>query len=71
MTAERAPSQRVVVLKRAEHNWPDGYFGALLGLDVRMPAVVERGRVLAGFLVAVEESATEFVLTFEGLQPED
>jgi hypothetical protein len=41
-----------------------------VGLDVRMPALVENGRAMAGFLVAVEETDGEIALTFEGIQPE-
>lgn len=55
----------------ARERWPEGYWGALVGYDVRMPAVVEQGRVLAGFLVDAEEEGEEIVLTFEKLAPED
>jgi hypothetical protein len=46
-----------------------GYFQPLIGL--RMPALVEAGKVMAGVLVAVEESSEIVRLTFEGLAPED
>lgn len=70
MTAEPVPSTRTVVLKRLERPWPDGYFHKLLGLEVKMPALVENGRVLVGFLVGVEESAEAFTLEFSDLEPE-
>ena len=72
MTAEPAPSQRVVTLVRAEHPgwWPDGYWPALVGIEVRMPAVVERGRVLVGYLAAAEETRDTIRLTFSDLEPE-
>lgn len=69
MVAERASGRRVVTLAR--ERWPAGYWIALMGCDVRMPAVVESGRVLAGFLVAAEETSEEIVLTFEELAPEE
>ena len=47
-----------------------GYFDALLGLDIRMPAVVESGRVLAGYLIGVVEDEDGFTLEFSGLAPE-
>lgn len=71
MTAERVPQRRVVTLSRRDRFYPDGCFAALVGCDVRMPAVIERGRVLAGYLVAVEEDELEIRLEFEGLAPED
>lgn len=70
MTAERAPELRRVVLERAGRAWSDGYFTALLGLRVKMPAVVERGRVLVGYLVGVEETPEAFTLEFSELEPE-
>ena len=43
----------------------------MVGCELRMPAVVVEGRVLAGFLVAAEEDDEEIVLTFSDLAPED
>ena len=71
MTAEPAPRTRLVTLVRAEHAYAPGYFDALVGLAVRMPALVEHGRVLAGFLVAARETADTIELTFGELGPED
>lgn len=71
MTAERAPATRTVVLERAGRGWQDGYWHQLVGVRVKMPAVIERGRVLVGYLVAVrEESPARFVLEFSDLEPE-
>ena len=71
MTADRANlGQRVITINRAEKPYPTGYFAGLVGCGLRMPAYLEGGRSFAGFLVAVEETETEIVLTFEGLQPE-
>lgn len=70
MTAEPVPATRTVVLERAGRGWPDGYFKALVGLKLKMPAVVARGRVLVGYLVAAEESPESFTLTFSDLEPE-
>lgn len=70
MTASLAPSQRVVILQRAARFYPDGYWTTLLGLDVRMPALVSEGRVLAGFLVGVSETEEVIELTFAGLEVE-
>ena len=70
MTANPAPATRVVVLQREGRAWRDGYFTALLGLSLKMPALVEDGRVLAGYLVGVEETKTEFRLEFSQLEPE-
>jgi hypothetical protein len=58
---ENAPETRVVTVPL---RWP-GYWAPLIGL--RMPALVEAGKVMAGVLVAVEEGAESVRLTFEGL----
>ena len=47
-----------------------GYFDALLGVDIRMPAVIDSGRVLAGYLVGVVEDEDGFDLEFSGMVPE-
>lgn len=67
LTAEPV-AQRVVVLSKAAHRWPDEYFTHLIGH--RMPAFVSNGRVMAGLLVAVSEDADSVVLTFSELGPE-
>ena len=41
-----------------------------MGLRLKMPAVVERGRVLLGYLVAVKEDAGGVQLKFSDLEPE-
>jgi hypothetical protein len=69
VTAERAPETRTVTVERARY--PRGYWGALVGCELRMPAVVVEGRVLAGFLVAAEESDEAVTLTFSDIGPED
>ena len=69
MIAEPAPETRVVTVERARY--PSGYWAALVGCELRMPAVVVEGKVLAGFLVAAEESSEFVVLTFAGLAPEE
>lgn len=62
MTAQPAPSQRVVTLP---NKYP-GYWQGLLG--VRMPACVENDRVQAGVLRGVRETTEETVeLTFSDL----
>jgi hypothetical protein len=66
---ERAPETRTVTVERARY--PAGYWSALVGCELRMPAVVHEGRVLAGFLVAADESSEEIRLTFSDLQSED
>ena len=71
MTAEPVPALRVVTVERSRWGWPPGYLDALTGTRVRMPALVERGRVLAGYLVAVRETEDVVELTFSGLAPED
>jgi hypothetical protein len=48
--------------------WPGGYFQPLIGL--RIPALLEAGKVMAGVLVAVEEGAESVRLTFSDLAPE-
>lgn len=70
MTAEPAPATRVVTLVRAEHSWPRGYWPALAGLDVRIPALIADGRVLAGYLVAVRETDDTIELVFGDVSPE-
>lgn len=56
---------------RAEHpHWPDGYWDALVGVKVRMPAVLEAGRMLAGYLVDARETSDTIELTFSDLVPE-
>ena len=70
MTAEPVPSQRVVTLVRADHHFPPNYFDALVGLKVKMPAILERGRVLVGFLIAADETKETIRLTFSDLEPE-
>lgn len=53
---------------RADHpQWPDGYWPALVGAKVRMPAVIEAGRVLAGYLVEARETKDTIELTFADL----
>lgn len=46
-----------------------GYWAPLIGL--RMPALVEAGKVMAGVLLAVEEDAESVRLTFSDFAPED
>jgi hypothetical protein len=65
VTAEPVPETRVVTVPL---RWP-GYWPPLIGL--RMPALVQAGKVMAGVLVAVEEGAETVRLTFEGLEHEE
>jgi hypothetical protein len=65
---ERAPETRTVTVERARY--PAGYWSALVGCELRMPALVLDGKVMAGFLVAAEETNETVTLTFAGLQPE-
>lgn len=61
----------IVELSRADHNWPRGYFDALIGLSIRMPAVIDNGRVLTGVLLDSDESDDEVIrLKFADFQPE-
>ena len=73
MTASCASATRVVTIARADHPgwWPPGYWDGLVGLDLRIPALIEHGRVLAGYLRAVRETEDTIELTFGGLEPED
>ena len=61
---------RLVTLQRTDRFYPDGYWDKLVGLDVRIPAFVEGGKVIAGKLVAATETETEITLTFDDLAPE-
>lgn len=69
MTADPKPAPRVVVLQRAVRFYPDNYWAPLIGM--RMPAVLEAGRVMVGVLVAVEETSETVRLEFSDLQAED
>lgn len=74
MTADPLPATRTVVLRRADHpGWwsSPGYFAALVGCGLRMPAGVVDGRAVAGLLVGAEEGEDEITLEFAGLGPED
>ena len=73
MTAEPAPEQRVVVLKRSDRPgwWSVGYWDALVGVHVRTPALLEGGRVLAGYLVGARETEEIIELTFADLAAEE
>lgn len=71
MTAEPAQTPRVVTFLRAEHpQWVAGYWDQLVGVKVRMPAVLEAGRMLAGYLVEARETTDTIELTFSDLVPE-
>ena len=65
---EPAPETRTVVVERARY--PRGYWNALVGCELHMPAVVHEGRVLSGRLIAVSDDETEITLTFSELAPE-
>lgn len=54
---------------RMPNNWTPGYFAPLVGL--RMPALIERGRVLEGELVSYVESARRIDLYFADVAPEE
>lgn len=70
MATDPLPVTRTVILKRAGRGYADGYWDALVGVKVKMPALVDGGRVLVGYLVGVEEDADAFVLTFSDLESE-
>lgn len=71
MTAEPAPRTRLVTLVRAEHAYAPGYWDKLVGLELLIPALVEHGRVLAGYLVAARETQDTIELEFSDVGPED
>lgn len=68
MTAERAPAPYVLTVERARHNWPAGYFDALIGC--RMTILDDRGRPARGDLEAVRETETHIELTLTKIGPE-
>lgn len=61
---------RTVTIARASHDYPPGYWDALVGHPERMPAVIDGGQLLVGYLVGAEEGESEITLTFADLQPE-
>lgn len=68
-----APETRSVTFLRREHpHWGNGYFQALVGSKVKMPAMVDAtGHVLSGFLVAARETEDAIELEFSDLAAED